>query len=436
MMRDLDRRGFAKWAAGAVGALAIGSRRAQAATQGFDSAPPQISDDATTVARRAGRSGAPIVPITDAERRARIEKARRLMVEHGIDALVLEPGSSLFYYTGVKWGLSERPFVAVIPARGELAYVTPAFEEARARELIRFSDDVRVWQEDESPYRLVAQILRDRGAGSGTVGVEERMRFFIVDGVRRELPQATIVDAVPVTAGCRMIKSPAEIALMQHANDMTLAAYKAAFASLVPGITQFEFKRHIEVAFQKLGAPDGSAGAQFGKYSAYPHGSITPQKLQEGDVVLVDGGCTIEGYHSDITRTTVFGTPSARQRDVWALERRAQDAACKAAQIGASCESVDAAARKVITDAGFGPDYKVPGLPHRTGHGIGLDGHEWTNFVRGNTTKIQPGMCFSDEPMIALYGEFGIRLEDCLHITEAGPKFFTTQSESIDTPFA
>jgi Xaa-Pro dipeptidase len=368
-----------------------------------------------------------IVPITDDERRARIEKARRLMGEQRIDALVLEPGSSMLYFTGVSWGLSERPFVAVIPARGELAYVTPAFEEARARELIKFSDDVRIWQEDESPYRVVAQILRDRGAGAGRIGIEERMRFFVVDGVHRELPQATMVDAVPVTAGCRMIKSPAEIALMQRANDITIAAYAAAFETLHAGMTQFGFRNNIEAAFAQLGAPNGSAGAQFGQYTAYPHGSSTPQKLAEGDVVLVDGGCGIEGYRSDITRTTVFGTPNARQREVWALEQRAQDAAFRAAQPGATCESVDAAARKVISDAGFGPDYKVPGLPHRTGHGIGLDGHEWTNFVRGNTTVIQPGMCFSDEPMIAIYGEFGIRLEDCLYVTENGPQYFSVR---------
>jgi Xaa-Pro dipeptidase len=266
--------------------------------------------------------------------------------------------------------------------------------------------------------------------------MEERIRFFIADGVRQQLPQATIVDAVPVTAGCRMIKSAHEIALMQRANDITLAAYKAAFATLHAGMTQFEFQRNVQAAFTQLGAPGGSAGAQFGQYSAFPHGSITPQKLKPGDVVLVDGGCQVEGYSSDITRTTVFGTPTKRQRDVWELERRAQAAAFKAAQPGATCESVDAAARKVITDAGFGPDYKVPGLPHRTGHGIGMDGHEWTNFVRGNKTIIKPGMCFSDEPMIAIYGEFGIRLEDCLYITESGPKFFTGPATSMEQLFA
>jgi Xaa-Pro dipeptidase len=375
------------------------------------------------------------VPISDDERRTRIEKARRLMTENGLGAIVLEPGTSMSYYVNVRWGLSERPFLLVIPATGELAYISPGFEEQRAREITRFTNDVRVWQEDEDWGALVAGILKDRGVATGKVGVEERVRFFIPEGLRRAAPQIEFVLATPVTAGCRMFKSPAEIALMQRANDITIEAYKAAFAALHEGMTQFEFANNVRAAFSALGAPGGSAGAQFGQYSAFPHGSIQPQRLKPGDVVLVDGGCSVEDYESDITRSTVYGKPNQRQIDVWNLEKRAQTAAFQAAQVGATCESVDAAARKVITDAGFGPDYKVPGLPHRTGHGIGMDGHEWTNFVRGNKTKLAPGMCFSDEPMIAIYGEFGIRLEDCLYITEDGPKFFTQQSPSIDQPF-
>lgn len=374
-------------------------------------------------------------PISDDERRARIEKARRLMVENGMGAIVLEPGTSMSYYVNVRWGLSERPFLLVIPAKGELAYVAPGFEEARAREITKFTDDVRVWQEDEDWGAVVAGILKDRGVAMGSVGVEERVRFFIPEGLRAAAPQVRFVLATPVTAGCRMFKSPAEIALMQRANDITIEAFKAAFATLREGMTQYEFGGNIRAAFSALGT-SGGASAQFGEYTAYPHGSIQPQRLKAGDVVLVDGGCAVEGYQSDVTRTTVFGTPTKRQTDVWNLEKRAQTAAFKAARIGATCESVDAAARKVITDAGFGPDYRVPGLPHRTGHGIGMDGHEWTNFVRGNTTTLAPGMCFSDEPMIAIYGEFGIRLEDCLYMAENGPKFFTEQSPSIDRPFA
>jgi Xaa-Pro dipeptidase len=356
------------------------------------------------------------------------------MTENGISAIFLEGGTSMFYYTGVRWGNSERTFGVVIPARGGLAWVTPAFEEQRARELIKFSNDVRVWQEDESPYAVIAQIIRDRGAATGKIGMEERVRFFIYDGVRQELPNAQFVNATPVTAGCRVIKSPAEIALMQRANDITLQAIGASFKTLKEGMTQRQLAATVGEATTKLGGVGDGALVIFGKYTAFPHGSIQPQKLREGDAVLVDAGCTVDGYTSDITRTTVFGKPTQRQRDVWDTEKRAQSAAFAAAQIGATCESVDAAARKVITAAGFGPDYKVPGLPHRTGHGIGLDGHEWTNFVRGNTTKIQPGMCFSDEPTIVIYGEFGIRLEDCLHITESGAKFFTPQSPSIEKP--
>ena len=375
------------------------------------------------------------VPISVDERKTRIEKARRLMTENGMGAIVLEPGTSMTYFVDVRWGLSERPFLVVIPAKGELAYVSPGFEEARAREITKLTNDVRVWQEDEDWGAVVGGILKDRGIATGKVGIEERVRFFIADGLRQASPNVQFGLATPVTAGCRMIKSATEIALMQRANDITIEAYKAAFATLREGITQTDFGRNIRAAFDALGAPGGSAGVQFGKYTAFPHGSSTPQQLKEGDVVMVDGGCSIEGYQSDITRTTVFGKASQRQIDVWNLEKTAQTAAFKAAQVSATCESVDAAARKVITDAGFGPDYKVPGLPHRTGHGIGMDGHEWTNFVRGNKTPLAPGMCFSDEPMVAIYGEFGIRLEDCLYITESGAKFFTQQSPAIDKPF-
>lgn len=375
-----------------------------------------------------------IKPISDNERRARIEKARKIMAEDRLDAILLEPGSSLFYFTGIRWNRSERTFGVILPARGELAYVVPGFEEMRARELIRFGNDIRIWQEDESPYRKIVQVLKDRGISTGRVGIEESVRFFIFDGIRKEVPAIEYASADPVTAGCRVIKSPAEIALMQCANDITVAAFRAALSTLREGMTQHDLRDNCVAAFRALGV-EGSVLASFGKYTAFPHGSVQPQKLKEGDVVLMDGGCSVEGYQSDVTRTLVYGKPSPRQREVWNLERKAQDTALAAAQVGATCDSVDAAARKVITDAGFGPDYRVPGLPHRTGHGIGLDGHEWTNLVRGNKTRIQPGMCFSDEPMIAIYGEFGVRLEDCMYITLNGAKMFTRQSPSIERPF-
>ncbi|MET1082481.1 MAG: Xaa-Pro peptidase family protein [Burkholderiales bacterium] len=424
-----DRRRFLKYSAAAglaAGASACRNERIEA--QVDNAVPPSIR------ALKPMTDG--IVPITLDERRTRIEKARRLMAENRIDAILVEGGTSMFYFTAVPWGQSERPFAAIIPARGEFAWVCPGFEEARARELIKFGTDIRTWQEDESPYRAIAQIFKDRGIATGRIGVEERLRFFIMNGVRTEAPALDYVSADPVTAGCRMIKSPAEIALMQRANDMTLAAYKAGLATLKEGMTQGELQKNILAAYGALGARNPDVAVSFGEYTAFPHGSVTPQRLKEGDVVQIDDGCTVDGYCSDITRTVVFGKPTKRQVDVWNLERRAQQAAFDAAKPGVPCEAVDAAARKVITDAGFGPDYQVPGLPHRTGHGIGLDIHEWTNFVRGNNTPLQPGMCFSDEPMIAIYGEFGIRLEDCLYITESGAQFFTQPSAAIDQPFA
>jgi Xaa-Pro dipeptidase len=416
----VQRRQFLARSAATGAALAVGS--------------VSVADAQTPDPFASLRPLPPAPPITDDERRARIEKARRLMAANGIGAIFLEGGSSMFYFTGVRWGNSERTFGVVIPAKGELAWVTPAFEEQRARELIKFSNDVRTWQEDESPYKLIAGILRDRGVATGTIGMEERVRFFIYDGVRQELPTARFVSATPVTAGCRMIKSPAEIAIMQRANEITLAAIGASFKTLKPGMTNRQLGANVAEATRRLGGTADGALVIFGKYTAFPHGSVQPQALRDGDVVLIDAGCTVDGYTSDITRTTVFGKPTQRQRDIWELEKRAQSAALAAAQVGATCESVDAAARKVLVAAGFGPDYRMPGLPHRTGHGIGIDGHEWTNFVRGNKTKLEPGMCFSDEPTVAIDGEMGIRLEDCLYITPNGPKLFTPQSPSIDKP--
>ena len=427
-----DRRDFLRASAGLAGAALVGNRFAFADTDSVANA--QQRQQVPDLIQRLRKMTAGIVPISDDERKARIAKAQRLMTEQKIDAIYLEPGSSMFYFTGMRWGTSERMFALVIPQRGELAWICPKFEEERARELIKFGNDVRTWEEDDSPYRRVAQVFRDRGIRSGRIGIEERVRFFLFDGIRQAAPRLEFVSATPITAGCRMFKSPAELALMQKANDLTIVAYRATWATMRDGMPQDEFANNCATAFRNLGV-QGGVFCSFGKYTAFPHGSSTPQTLEEGDVVLMDGGCTVEGYQSDITRTFVFGKPTQRQREIWELEHKSQDAGFAAAQVGAPCEAVDAAARKVITDAGFGPDYKVPGLPHRTGHGIGLDGHEWTNFVRGNKTPIQPGMCFSDEPTIVIYGEFGIRLEDCLYITEKGPKFFTSQSPSIDKPF-
>lgn len=363
-----------------------------------------------------------VQPITDGERSARIEKARRLMNEHKIAAVVMESGSSMYYFTGTRLSGDG---VLVLPQRGESIWLTRSGGAP---------GNNRTWITDDAKYRAIAGALKDCGAATGRVAIEERARFAVFDGIRKEAPALEFTSADPVTAGCRMIKSPAEIALMQRANDITIAAYRAALGSLQEGMTQRELSANIAAAYEALGVK-GGAMAIFGKFTAFPHGSIEPQKLREGDLVLVDDGCTVEGYQSDVTRTVIFGKPTQRQRDVWSLERKAQDAALAAAKPGATCESVDAAARKVITDAGFGPGYKVPGLPHRTGHGIGLDGHEWTYLVRGNKTRLEPGMCFSDEPTISIYGEFGVRLEDCLYITEDGARMFTRQSPAIDQPF-
>ena len=434
----IGRRKFLGAAAAGAGAVAIGCSNEEPSAKAAQPASGGASPSSTLPPAIAALSPMTdgVVPISDDERKARIAKAQKLMTDQKIDAIFMEGTTSHFYYVGMRWGQSERTFGVVIPAKGAICYVCPGFEEDRARELIKpaFGDEVRVWQEDESPYKVIVGIVKDRGVQFHRIGIEERVRFFIADGVRKEFAGGEITDATPVTAGCRVIKSKAEIALMQHANNVTLAAYKAALSTLHEGMPQDELNANINAAYRRLGY-GGAASAQFGKWTALPHGSATPQKLKDGDVVMIDDGVTCEGYVSDITRTVVFGKPTQRQRDIWDLEKRAQTAAFNAIKIGTPCEEVDAAARKVITDAGFGPGYKLPGLPHRTGHGIGLDGHEWTNFVKGNKTPIAVGMCFSDEPMIAIPGEFGIRLEDDVYIAEDGAHFFTKQSKSIDDPF-
>jgi len=428
---SIDRRNFLRIAAGAVGALGVGAGAAGKAGAGQASA-AALGTELSISRLKPMTQG--IVPISAEERLARIEKARSLMSENKIDAILMEGGTSLSYYTGTAWGNSERIFAWVLPVRGDMAWICPKFEEDRALELIRFGTDIRTWEEDESPYAAIAKLLKDRGVRTGRVGIEERVRFFVYDGLRKQTPGLDFVSADPVTIGCRSIKSPAEIALMQRANDITVEAYKAALAMLKEGMTKGEFSANAAAAFSALGA-SGGIGASFGEQSSLPHGSIKPRTLKKGDVILMDGGCGIEGYRSDVSRTVVFGKPIKKQLDVWNLEKKAQFAAFKAAKAGAPHEAVDAAARKVITDAGYGPSYKIPGLPHRTGHGIGLDGHEWTYLVKGNKAPLQPGMCFTNEPMIVIPGEFGVRLEDDMYITEGEAKWFTEPSPSIERPF-
>ncbi len=429
----INRRKFLGTAAVGGGAMALAS----CAGTADNKEAPAAADAATHPALAALKPMTDgIVPITVDERRARIAKAQKLMAEQKIDGIFMEGTTSMFYYVDMRWGQSERTFGVVIPAKGEVAYVCPKFEEDRAMELLKkdYGAEVRCWEEHESPYALIAGIVKDRGVTHHRIGMEERVRFFIADGVRRAAPGFEVIDATPVTAGCRIYKSAAEIALMQRANDATIAAYRAAFQTMKEDMTQGELSANISAAFRKLGF-NGSASVQVGKWSALPHGSITPQRLEEGQIVMVDGGTSCEGYASDITRTVVLGKPIQRQIDVWNQEKELQSMAFAAMKLGAPCGSVDDAVRAGLLKFGYGPDYKLPGTPHRTGHGIGLEGHEWTNFTKGNMTPIAPGMCFSDEPTISIPGEFGIRLEDCVYIAEDGAHFFTKPSEAIDKPF-
>lgn len=359
------------------------------------------------------------------------------MREKQIGAILLDCGTSLAYFTGIHWWPSERTMVAIIPVEGEILYVSPAFEANRLRELINIGREVRTWEEHESPYELIVKTLSEFGIRNGKLGMEERLRFFIYDGVRQAAPDFQFVSADPVTIPCRMIKSPAEIALLQKANEITLSAIQYTVGQLKEGMSNQDISGLIDEAQKKLGGNSDGALVTIGVSSTLPHGSVKPQHLSKGEILLMDCGCTVEGYTSDITRTIVFGAqPSPRQREIWNLEKKAQDAGFAAARLGDPCENVDIAARKVLTDAGFGPGYKLPGCPHRTGHGIGLDGHEWGNMVLGNKKKLEPGMCFSIEPTLVIPGEFGIRLEDCVHMTEEGPNWFSRTSFSVDQPFA
>ena len=374
-------------------------------------------------------------PIAPAELRARIAKAQALMRGAGIQALYLDTSTNLRYFTGVALHLTERLHGALIPADGLPVLLSPAFEAPKTRELMQFDADIRTWQEHEDPTALAIDTLRSMGCHGGTLGLDPLTPFHTVDGLRRAGNSFSLASAAPVTAGCRMVKSAQEIALMQTANNITLAVQAAAARALAPGMTTTEVAGFLDAAHRKLGGQPASRAVQFGEATAYPHGVPYPQTLRDGDMVLIDTGCFIQGYRSDITRSYVFGDPTPRQRQVWDLERRAQQAGFDAAQVGAPCEAVDDAARGAIHAGGFGHDYETPGLPHRTGHGIGMDVHEESYMVRGNRTPLVPGMCFSIEPTICIYGEFGIRLEDIAYMTEAGPRWFTQPCPSVDDPF-
>ncbi|HEX7024111.1 MAG TPA: Xaa-Pro peptidase family protein [Gemmatimonadales bacterium] len=423
------RREFLGSSSAALAATVVAPPRPAAEPLQGDAMPPSIR------ALQSQKSRA--TPISVEERQARLEKARRLMAAERLDAVMLGGGTSLRYFTNISWWLSERLLALVLPREGRAFVVCPAFEHDRAMEQIeagplRGTADVLTWEEHESPYQRIAEGLRARGISGGRLGVEETMGFVFSSGAGAVLPAMELTSGTPVTAGCRMVKDAHEQALMRLAAEVTWTAYHAAWQALKGGMTQNQFAELVSLAHTRLGF-SGEAGVQVGKYSALPHGSATPQVIQEGTILLIDGGCKVEDYSSDISRTFVLGKATDRMKQVFEIEQRAQKAALAAARPGVECQAVDAAARKVIVDAGFGPDYKY--FTHRVGHGMGMDGHEWPYLVRGNSLPLQPGMTFSDEPGIYIPGEFGVRLEDDMHITPSGAELLTPQSPSLEDPF-
>lgn len=367
----------------------------------------------------------------------RLARARELMDAEDLQCIYVNAGTNLYYFTGTSWHPSERMLGALLPRDGEITYIAPAFERNTLRDFMCIEGEIRCWQEHENPYELLRDIASDLGISRSALGVDESTPFFMFDGIRSACPALQLRSARPVTQGCRMIKSAREISLLQRAKDITLEVHRAAARILKPGMTSAEVVQFIDAAHRTAGAPHGSSFCivLFGEATAYPHGVRRPQALSEGDMVLIDTGCRMRGYHSDITRSYVFGQPSERQKSVWDIEKGAQSEAFRAARPGAPCAAVDRAARSFLERHGFGPGYTLPGLPHRTGHGVGLDIHEGPYLVHGDDTPLQAGMCFSNEPMICIPGEFGIRHEDHFHMTPHGPRWFTQPSRSIDRPF-
>ena len=418
--RFLGQAGLAAVSLGALERLALSQTQPQS--------PPCEDGFSAMKARLAG-----IAPLTAADYESRLEKARRLMAAQGLDGLFIGGGTNLAYFTAVSWWLSERTFGAVFNRKGAPVWISPAFEKERARELVPAGQEVRTWEENESPYRLVAGIMKDLGAGTGRLGLAPDLRSFEVHSLRRDAGSLELADGAAVTEGCRGVKSAKEIAFMDLANDITKTAYRDAFTELRPGMSQRDFAAAIGASFQKMGVT-GGGGPQFGPNTAFPHGSRNPRLTGENDVVMVDGGCAVEGYRADVTRTIVFGAPTDKHRRAWDAVKKAQTAALKAVRPGAECQDVDRAARRVIEEAGFGPGYKY--FAHRLGHGIGLEGHEYPYLVQGNSLKLEAGMTFSNEPGIYIYGEFGVRVEDCMVVTEDGGRFLGgLESTAIDKPF-
>jgi Xaa-Pro dipeptidase len=374
------------------------------------------------------------MPISAEERRARIAKVQMLMAENKFAALLVEPGSTLDYFTGIRWHRSERITLAIIPAHGEVLVVTPAFEEPSVRETLQVGGEVRAWNEHESPIEKILQGLRDRGAASGVLAVESTVRFFIVDAIHQKSNAYQIVSADSLVRACRLIKSPAELALLQMANNVTIEALRSVHAQLERGMSAANISALMDRTTTALGGSPEFSLVLLNEASAYPHGSQQAQTVREGSIILMDCGCSVHGYQSDISRTWVFGRANERQRKVWNTVKRGQEIALETAKIGVPAGKIDDVVRSYYEKEGWGPGYKLPGLPHRTGHGIGLDGHEPAYLVHGDATPLQAGMCFSDEPGIYIPGEFGVRLEDCWAMTASGPKLFTPLAKSLDEP--
>lgn len=378
-----------------------------------------------------------VQPIQLEEYKARIKKATALMENANYSALYLNAGTNLYYFTGTSWNPSERMVGALLFQDGTVEYIVPRFEDGTFKKFMKVEGKLNCWEEHESPYDLLGKILQNKNIHTGTIALDESANYFLIDGVIKANPNYEFVIAQPITTGCRIQKSVNELAIIQQAKEITMVVQKAAARILRPGISAKEVIQFINEAHLKAGATGGSyfCIVLFSDDSQYPHGVTSPQDLKDNDIVLIDTGCRIEGYLSDITRTYVYGTPTEAHRKIWNLEKTTQKAAFDAAQLGATCGSVDDAARKVLGEAGLSPDYEIPGLPHRVGHGTGLDIHEAPYLVKGNTTILQEGMVISNEPMICIPGAFGIRHEDHFYMTSEGPKWFTTPMHSIENPF-
>ena len=416
----ISKRALLKMA-GASGLLAIGGAGLPLSSFADGDALSDMSVDA--------------VPISREEHRERLLKLQALMRAEGVSGLVIEAGSALVYFTGIKWWRSERFTGAFIPAEGSPVVITPYFEEPSVRESVRVDLDFRTWNEHENPFDLVTGLLQDQGLSEGRIAIEETARHFVSNGVAQAAPGFEIVSGMALTRGVRMFKSPAELALMQTANDITMAAYRYIYPRIEAGMNQMDISTLMSKTTEKLGGSVEFSMVLLNEASAYPHGTASRQEVHEGSVILMDCGCGVHDYESDISRTWVFGEPAPKQRKVWSTVKRGQELALETAQIGVPAGRVDEVVRAFYESEGYGPGYKTPGLSHRLGHGIGMDGHEPVNFVSGEATPLAPGMCFSNEPGIYTFGEFGVRLEDCLHMTESGPVLFSELSPSIDKPF-